>query len=239
MNSELTQQNDESPQILPLIGAVLREAMGVVIVAVTLFVPAGRLDWTMGWALVGLYALWVAATALVLIPNNPELYLERATRRVAGKTWDTVILSFIGLTTIVKHVVAGLDVRFGWTVPLPLALQLIAMGVAALGYALMTWALAVNAFFSKVVRIQEDRGQRVVSRGPYGFVRHPGYVGTVAFELATPIMLGSLWALIPGLLGASLTVVRTYLEDRTLREELDGYEEYIRRVPHRLLPGVW
>jgi protein-S-isoprenylcysteine O-methyltransferase Ste14 len=193
----------------------------------------------MGWALVGLYALWVAATALVLMPNNPELYLERATRRVAGKTWDTVILSFIGLTTIVKHVVAGLDVRFGWTVPLPLPLQLVAIGIAAFGYALMTWALAVNAFFSKVVRIQEDRGQHVVTRGPYIFVRHPGYVGTILFELATPIMLGSLWALIPGLLGASLTVVRTALEDRTLHEELKGYEEYARHVPHRLLPGIW
>jgi protein-S-isoprenylcysteine O-methyltransferase Ste14 len=135
--------------------------------------------------------------------------------------------------------VAGMDVRFGWTVPLPLALQLAAMGVAALGYALMTWALAVNAFFSKVVRIQEDRGQRVVTRGPYRLVRHPGYVGTIAFELATPIMLGSLWALIPGVLAASLTVVRTVLEDRTLQQELDGYQEYARHVPHRLLPGVW
>jgi protein-S-isoprenylcysteine O-methyltransferase Ste14 len=239
MGRDLTQQNDESRQTLRLIGAVLREAMGVVIVALTLFLPAGRLDWAMGWALVGLYALWVAATALVLIPNNPELYLERATRREGGKTWDTVILSIIGLTTMAKHVVAGLDVRFGWTVPLPLALQLAAMGVAALGYALMTWALAVNAFFSKVVRIQEDRGQRVVTRGPYRLVRHPGYVGTIAFELATPIMLGSLWALIPGVLGASLTVVRTVLEDRTLQQELDGYQEYARHVPHRLLPGVW
>jgi protein-S-isoprenylcysteine O-methyltransferase Ste14 len=239
MSRDLTQQSDGSRQTLRLTWALVRETMGVVIVAVTLFVPAGRLDWAMGWALVGLYALWVAATALVLIPNNPDLYLERATRRAGGKTWDTVILSFIGLTTMAKHVLAGLDVRFGWTVPLPLALQLAAMGVAALGYALMTWALAVNAFFSKVVRIQEDRGQHVVTRGPYRLVRHPGYVGTIVFELATPIMLGSLWALIPGVLGASLTVVRTVLEDRTLQQELEGYEEYARHVPHRLLPGVW
>jgi protein-S-isoprenylcysteine O-methyltransferase Ste14 len=183
MNRDLTQRNDESPQTLPLVGAVLREAIGVVVV--------------------------------------------------------TVILSFIGMTIIAKHVVAGLDVRFGWTVPLPLVLQMVAMGVAALGYALMTWALAVNAFFSKVVHIQEDRGQRVVTRGPCGFVRHPGYVGTIIFELATPIRLGSLWAFITGVLGASLTAVRTYLEDQTLQEELDDYEEYARHVPHRLLPGIW
>lgn len=239
MSRDLTQQSERSRQALRLTRAVIKEAMGVVIVAVTLFIPAGRLDWGMGWALVGIYALWVAATAIVLIPNNPELYLERAARRAGGKTWDTVILSFIGLSTLAKHVLAGLDVRFGWTFPLPLVLQLAAVGVAALGYSLMTWALAVNAFFSKVVRIQEDRGQRVVTRGPYRFVRHPGYVGTIVFELATPIMLGSLWALIPGILGASLTIVRTVLEDRTLQQELEGYEEYARHVPHRLLPGVW
>lgn len=239
MNHDLTRQNGESRHKLSLTVAVLREAMGVVIVAVTLFVPAGRLDWTMGWALVGIYALWVTATALLLIPNNPELYLERTTRRAAGKSWDTVILSFIGLTTMAKHALAGLDVRFGWTAPLSLLFQLVAMGVAALGYALMTWALAVNAFFSKVVCVQEDCGQHVVTRGPYQFVRHPGYVGTIVSELATPVMLGSFWALIPGVLGASLTVIRTYLEDRTLQEELDGYEEYTRHVPHRLLPGIW
>lgn len=97
----------------------------------------------------------------------------------------------------------------------------------------------MSAFFSKVVRIQEDRGQRVVTRGPYRFVRHPGYVGTIIFELATAIMLGSLWAFIPGVLGASLTAVRTYLEGQTLQEELDGYEEYARHVSHLLLPGIW
>jgi protein-S-isoprenylcysteine O-methyltransferase Ste14 len=122
---------------------------------------------------------------------------------------------------------------------MPLRLQIAAMVIAALGNALMTWALAVNPFFSKVIRIQEDRDQRVVSRGPYRFVRHPGYVGTIVFDLAVPIMLGSLWALIPGALAMLLTVVRTHLEDRTLQEELEGYEEYTRQVPRRLLPGVW
>lgn len=213
--------------------------MGVILVAVTLFLPAGRLDWAMGWALVGIYALWVAATALVLIPRAPELYIERASRREGVKPWDTAVLGAIGLATIAKHVVAGLDLRFGWTMLMPLALQIAAMGIAALGYAFMTWALAANPFFSKVVRIQADRQQRVVTRGPYRVVRHPGYAGTIAFELATPIMLGSLWALIPAALAVILTIVRTHLEDRALLEELDRYQEYAEQVPHRLMPGVW
>ena len=99
--------------------------------------------------------------------------------------------------------------------------------------------MAANAFFSAVVRIQDDRGHAVASGGPYRFVRHPGYSGSLAFELATPIMLGSLWALIPSGLNALLIVVRTALEDRTLNEELDGYREYAGQVRYRLLPGVW
>ena len=211
--------------------------MGVVFVAVTLFLPAGTLNWAMGWALVGIYAVWVAAMALVLIPKSPELLIERATRK-KGKTWDTVILSIVGLTTIAKYILAGLDVRFGWTAQMSLALQIAALVIVALGYALMTWAMAANPFFSKVVRIQEERGHAVATGGPYRYVRHPGYTGTIASELATPIMLGSLWALIPGGLAALLFVVRTALEDKTLLEELDGYKEYAQRVRYRLLPGV-
>ena len=216
-----------------------REVLGIVIVVLSLFLPAGRWDWVMGWALVGIYVAWTAATALLVIPRSPEMLIERATRRKDMKSWDALILSVIGLTTLAKHLTAGFDVRFGWTRGLPPALPVAALIVAALGYAVLTWAMAANAFFSLVVRIQEDRGQAVVSSGPYRFVRHPGYVGTLAFELATPIMLGSLWALIAGGLAALLTVVRTALEDRTLLQQLDGYEEYAQRVRYRLLPGIW
>jgi len=232
------QRADKSDQSRGVVRAVIREVMGVPFVAATLFIPAWRFNWAMGWALVGLYAIWVAATALILIPNNPDLLIERATRK-KGKTWDTVILSIVGLTTIAKYILAGLDVRLEWTAQMSLALQIAALVVAVLGYALGTWAMAANAFFSKVVRIQEDRGHAVATGGPYRYVRHPGYIGTIAFELATPIMLGSLWALIPGGLAALLFVVRTALEDKTLLEELDGYTEYAQQTRYRLLPGVW
>jgi protein-S-isoprenylcysteine O-methyltransferase Ste14 len=216
-----------------------REVSGVLFVAATLFISAGRLDWFWGWTLVALYAVWVAANALILIPRSPELLAERAVRKKGDKSWDTVLLSTVGLSTMAKYILAGLDVRFGWTAQVPLGLQVAALVIAALGYALGTWAMAVNAFFSTVVRIQEDRGHAVATGGPYGFVRHPGYTGVIAFELATPIILGSLWALIPGGLNVLLTIVRTALEDRTLHEELDGYRDYAGQVHHRLLPGVW
>jgi protein-S-isoprenylcysteine O-methyltransferase Ste14 len=233
------QRGGKPDQSRETVRAVVREAIGVVFVAVTLFIPAGTLNWAMGWALVGIYAVWVGATALILMPNNPDLLIERATRKKGNKTWDTVILSIVGLTTIAKYILAGLDVRFGWTVQMPLTIQIAALIIATLGYALVTWATAANAFFSKIVRIQKDRGHAVATDGPYRYVRHPSYIGTIAFELATPIMLGSLRALIPGGLAALLFVVRTAFEDRTLQEELDGYKDYAGRVRYRLLPGIW
>jgi len=111
--------------------------------------------------------------------------------------------------------------------------------VTVLGYALFLWAMASNAFFAEGVRIQEERGHTVATGGPYRFVRHPGYVGSILATVATPCLLGSPWALIPAIVSGALYVVRTNLEDKTLRQELPGYEQYARQTRHRLLPGVW
>ncbi len=237
--SRTEQQDKKSDQSRQVARAAIREAMGVVFVALFLFPPAGTLNWPMGWSLVGLYVVWVASMILILVPKCPELLIERASRRKDFKSWDTVLMSVVGLLTVAKYVIAGLDVRWTWTAPMPLALQIGMLAIAALGYALTTWAMAENAFFSKLVRIQAERGHSVATGGPYRFVRHPGYVGTIAFEVATPIMLGSLWALIPGAIMALLMIVRTALEDKTLQEELEGYREYAQRTRYRLLPGIW
>lgn len=119
------------------------------------------------------------------------------------------------------------------------AIQITGAVVFALGYALFSWAMISNAFFASVVRIQDDRGHTVCTTGPYQFVRHPGYSGAVLQSIAVPLMLGSLWSLVPAGFGVALLILRTAFEDRTLLEELDGYEEYIQRVRYRLLLGVW
>jgi protein-S-isoprenylcysteine O-methyltransferase Ste14 len=222
---------------------LIREVIaGSAIVGLSLFIPAGTMNWPMGWALVGIYLAWTSATAILLIPKHPDLLIERMARRKDAKTWDTILMSIVGLSTLAKHIVAGLDFARGWTSSVwqaPLVLQIAALIIAVLGYALGLWAMVENAYFSKIVRIQDDRGQTVATGGPYRYVRHPGYAGTVAFELVTPIMLGSLWALIPGALAAVLMIVRTALEDRTLQKELDGYKAYTEQTRYRLLPGVW
>jgi protein-S-isoprenylcysteine O-methyltransferase Ste14 len=218
-----------------------REIIGVLFTAALLFGSAGRLDWAMGWALVGVYALWVGGVAVILIPTNPEMLAERARRSLEGtKKWDMVILSVVGVIELVKLIVAGLDMRWGWSPQFPLALQLAGVVVAVLAQdVLLTWSMAANAFFSMTVRIQEERGHTVVTGGPYRYVRHPGYAASILFLLATPLILSSVWAFIPSGISVLLSVVRTALEDKTLLEELDGYEEYAQRVRYRLLPGIW
>ncbi len=108
-----------------------------------------------------------------------------------------------------------------------------------MGFSLSSWVMITTSFFAPTVRIQDERGHTVVSDGPYGWVRHPGYAGWSLALIITPLMLGSFWALVPGTLAVTLLVVRTVLEDRFLREELDGYAEYAQRVRYRLVPGIW
>jgi protein-S-isoprenylcysteine O-methyltransferase Ste14 len=135
--------------------------------------------------------------------------------------------------------IAGLEVRFGGTETAPLAIQVLGWLLVAGGYTLFSWAMASNNFFSGLVRIQSERGHTVASGGPYRWMRHPGYVGMVLFTLGTPALLGTPVAGWMAWIIIALIVVRTGLEDRTLRMELPGYAEYAQQVKYRLIPGVW
>jgi protein-S-isoprenylcysteine O-methyltransferase Ste14 len=193
----------------------------------------------MGWVVVALYALWQGITLGILGLRNPELIAERAKLHQQNtKPWDPPILSTVGTATIAKFTVAGLGLRFG-RADLPPWVQVAAIPACVLGYALFSWANVSNPFFCTVVRIQQERGHRVVSRGPYKVVRHPGYTGMIVSMLATPFILGSLWALIPAGVEIAGYLLRTALEDSTLLQELEGYRDYARRTRYRLVPGVW
>ncbi len=211
----------------------------ILVYAALLFGAAGRLDWAAGWAYMGLYLAFIALNAVLLLPGHRELIAERG--RVAPNTqrWDRVLAAFYTLAGPAILVVAGLDQRFGWTGPFPPAVPVTAAVVMALGYGLFSWAMVSNPFFSAVVRIQADRGHTVATGGPYRTVRHPGYAGALALTLATPFLLGSWPALIPAGALVGILIIRTALEDRTLRRELPGYAEYAGHVRYRLLPGIW
>jgi protein-S-isoprenylcysteine O-methyltransferase Ste14 len=136
-------------------------------------------------------------------------------------------------------VVAGLDKLFGWSPAYSLPLKTLSLLIILTGYALSSYALIENRFFSGMVRLQTDRGHQVVSSGPYRWMRHPGYAGALLTYLATPLFLDSGWAFLPTVFTMILFVIRTALEDRFLQDELEGYRDYARRVRYRLLPGVW
>jgi len=214
----------------------------VVLPAVILFGSSGRLNWVTAWIYVGITTVFIIGSRVILLRKFPDLIAERAKFSDKGNTkqWDKTLMPLVAIFgPIVMLIVAGLDIRFGWSPKLQLALQIAALVVTILSYFLGVWAIVVNKFFSAVVRIQRERGHTVVTSGPYQYVRHPGYAGGIVANFTIPLLLGSLWALVPAVLVNCLLIVRTALEDRTLQEELDGYSDYIVQVHYRLLPGVW
>ena len=201
-----------------------------------LFIAAGTVRWPEAWVYLALY-LGSSVAGAMLIP--PEVIAERGARKQNVERWDRVITALATLSTLAIYLVAGLDHRWGWAPSLLWGWEAAAFLICAAGLALFLWAMRVNAYFSTAARLQGDRGQVVCSSGPYRWVRHPGYLGYILFHLATPIFLGSYWALVPAAAFAVVFVVHTWLEDRMLMQRLPGYAEFAAGVRYRLLPGIW
>jgi protein-S-isoprenylcysteine O-methyltransferase Ste14 len=218
---------------------LIRFLIFLLLMAVVLFGLAGRWDWWMGWAYLLLFLALIIVSAIV-VPTDPELIEERTTMKEDVKSWDKVLA---GIPSVLMPfgwlIVAGLDLRYGWSREIPLWIQALAFLLGAAGYGLSIWAAASNKFYGRFVRIQKERGHTTISDGPYRFIRHPGYAGICLFCLTSPLALGSLWALTVGGFLALLLLIRTALEDKTLLAELPGYVEYSHRTRYRLLPGVW
>jgi protein-S-isoprenylcysteine O-methyltransferase Ste14 len=219
---------------------LIRETLGNLFLIAILFGIVGRWDWWNGWALAIVYLLWTLGTIIFILPVNPQMLAERSRPHAGGKKWDMVMVGLMGVFLLAAYVIACLDVRFGWAPALPMAAQIVGAVVAAIGYdILLVWSMIANAYFTAIIRIQTDRQHTVATGGPYRFVRHPGYAGTILAHLAAPFLLGSRWALIPAILVAIVMIVRTALEDKTLQAELPGYKEYTLQTRYRLIPGVW
>jgi protein-S-isoprenylcysteine O-methyltransferase Ste14 len=188
-----------------------------------------------------IYILGFVVSRMWAAQRHPDLLAERARFRQHEdtKSWDKWLSPSVGLGGGLIPLVAGLDALFDWSHTFSLPVKILALAIIIAGYALGSYALIENRFFSGVVRIQTDRDHHVVSSGPYRWLRHPGYAGALLAYLATPLFLDSWWAFLPAVLLAILLVIRTSLEDNVLQDELAGYSDYARRVRYRLLPGVW
>jgi protein-S-isoprenylcysteine O-methyltransferase Ste14 len=213
-------------------------AVYLVAMAVVLFGAAGTFGVPMFWAYLALFAvLCVAASAAVYL-LSPDLVKERV--RPGKGEQDRVTVRALNLLMFAQLSLAGLDVgRLHWSATVPFPLQILGLVGFAIGMGLTTWAMLVNRFFSSAVRLQLDRGQHVVTSGPYRLVRHPGYAGGLLLLLSIGLALGSWMAIAPILLMLPLMVRRTLIEERMLVGALPGYADYMRRVRSRIVPGVW
>lgn len=226
----------------PLVKRILQIAFLIALQWTCLFVASGQWTWLAGWAYMGLYVGAIAVNAVLMLSGpggGRELIAERSKYVENTRGWDRVVMLLWVLLGPGMLLVAGLDQRWGWTPPPALPLRIACLVLMAAGFGLFDWAMLANRFFATRVRIQEERGHTVITTGPYRFVRHPAYSGTIVYALVAPLMLGSLWALIPAVLLAVVVVVRTALEDRTLLAELPGYAEYAQKTRYRLVPGLW
>lgn len=240
MGGAVAQQPRGRPDVARGIAARAGQ-IGVMFVlqGVLVFGGAGRLDWAWGWAFLAIYLASTAVNAVFLLRSSPEMVAERG-RPGEVKRWDALVSGLWALFQFVLvPLVAGLDVRFAWTGPVDLAWHVVGAAVFAAGLGLFGWAMVENAYFSTAVRIQGDRGHTVCRSGPYRFVRHPGYAGSILQSVGIAVLLGSAWALLPAAAAAVTIAVRTSLEDRMLQSELPGYGEFARDVRFRLVPGIW
>ena len=214
----------------------------LIIEAVITFIAAGRIDLPRVWAYFGLVTVCqslVFVIMFILFPQMVEVVNARGEIKI-NKWWDMIFAIFFSLSTIILiPAVIGLDVgRFGWSY---LNEWWMVVGIVFLlgSVFLAEWALIENKFFETAVRIQKERGHKVISTGPYSIIRHPGYVAMIFLYFSFPLIAGSFYSLFLSSFTALLLVIRTALEDKTLKMELDGYTEYTKRVKYRLLPGIW
>ncbi len=215
----------------------------IIIVAVP-FLPlliAGRWGWWEAWAYAIISIAGFIISRALAARRHPDLIAERARHMQQEniKPWDKRLAAWLMLGGVAVPLAAGLDERFGWSPAFGPPVKLLALVMFLAGYALSSYALIENRFFASTVRIQTERGQHVISSGPYRWMRHPGYAGGLLTYLAVPLLLDAPWVFVPTTFVLVLTIVRTAMEDRTLQEELDGYRTYAGRVRYRLLPGVW
>jgi protein-S-isoprenylcysteine O-methyltransferase Ste14 len=223
-----------------LIQAFVSLAVTLLLMGAALFLSAGTLEWPHGLLYMAVFLFLTLVAMAWLWRVNPEIFVAR--RRLSGqgtKGWDLVLVSILLAAFFATLVVAALDDgRFHWA-PAPLWAVFIGYVLVLAGYLGTAWAQAVNRHFEPSVRIQSDRDHRVITTGPYAYVRHPGYIFGVILTFGGALALGSLWALLPAGLFAVVLVIRTNLEDATLQRELPGYAEFAARVRFKWIPRIW
>jgi protein-S-isoprenylcysteine O-methyltransferase Ste14 len=218
--------------------AAAQTAAGFLVLFTLIFVSAGTIHFWQAWLFCLSFLFSTIAIGVYLVKRDPAL-LERRMRfgpRAESRPRQKVIVAIIFATFVALLIVPGLDHRFGWS-RVPAAIAVLANLFIIAAFASFLLVLRANTFAASTITVEP--GQRVISTGPYAYVRHPMYAGAVVLIFAMPIALGSCWGLLAAALTIPVLLARIFDEERTLSAELPGYEEYCRAVPYRLIPRVW
>lgn len=221
----------------------LRLTVRMSLFAVALLWPAGTWYWWEAWVLIVMWVVYGAVMTHYLLQHDPILLAERLKLvpiHKEQKYWDKLLMSVFFIGGIGLYLIPGFDVmRYEWSEPLPEWMRILALLIHLPCFLLLGWVMRENTFLSQVVKIDKDRGHKVVTTGPYAVVRHPMYIVVIILLFAVPVALGSRFALILAAFLTLLLIIRTNFEDRTLHEELKGYPEYAKQTRYRLIPGIW
>lgn len=219
---------------------LLQNVLWVLGLGALLFLPAGTLHWPAAWLYLATTAVLGLAGGLWFAKVDPALLEERMRPMMqeGQPAADKAFMLGFGLAALIWFIVIGLDRRWHWS-DVPVALQALGYVLLLAAMALITWVARENSFAAPVIKVQAERGHRVIDTGPYAVVRHPMYSGAVLYFAAIALLLGSWWGLVLSPAFLVLFAVRASIEERALASGLPGYADYLARVRYRLVPGVW
>ena len=217
------------------VSAILKFLLGVIIIGLLIFLPAGSFSYYQGWLLMALLFVPMFVAGIIMMVKNPSLLASRLNAKEKEKA-QSVVVKLSGLMFTGGFVVSGLGYRFGWYM-LPLPVVIVGTVLFILAYILYAEVLRENTYLSRTIEIQE--GQKVIDTGLYGIVRHPMYMATLLLFLSMPLVLGSVFALVIFLVYPILISLRIKYEEKFLEKELEGYKEYKQKVKYRLIPLIW
>jgi protein-S-isoprenylcysteine O-methyltransferase Ste14 len=217
-----------------------KSLMGTLIPLILFFVIAGSIRIIEAWLFFIIWFINIFLNSFLLTKYNPELIRFKEGKKQNTKWFDKILLPLYYFTGVhVALTITALNMRIGWFELLEFEFFIIGVLLIIISYIIMNYAIISNPFFETTVRIQNDRNQRVISKGLYKKVRHPGYTADFLWYLSLPLFLRSIITFIPIIIALSFLLTRTYLEDKTLKKELDGYKEYSKKVKYRLIPYIW
>ena len=219
---------------------VIRLIIGIAVMSAAFFGSAGTLEWPEAWLYMISQFAFSGAMAVWLKKNNPDLLKDRMTFfKSSARAWDKAIFWIMTVFFVPYLLLPGLDaIRYQWS-SVPLFIKVFAFMAIAASLLMISWVMRENTYLSRVVEIQRERGHRVITTGPYQYIRHPMYVAVITQLICIPLALGSLFTLIPASLLTALLVIRPHFEDKTLDSELEGYRAYSEKVKYKLVPWVW